>query len=543
MKKWFSLLLAMVMVVGMLPTAMADEVMKITWLGDNPPLEDGSWGEQAFEKTFGVDVEVVRATTAEERAVLYASGDIPDFITAGSLSEVVNLVDQGLVMPYTIEMVKENMPEYYEMCVGIDPNFFTYGSVDGELYGFPRMAATAAAAIGGAIRADWLINLGLEVPTTVEELTNVFEKFTYGDPDGNGINDTYAMTAGGNHDQVLQRLFFPSIFGIYGVNPYYWTEENGELVFGFVSEGSKKALTLLADWYAKGYIDPEFVTTDYRTSGIDITYKFASGKVGYMDNVSYDDYEWDNDGHVSAKWVANQPAWQEFFNSTTDTKVLFKYNVTKGFSDELGAVGPYYINMNPVVNEDGVQGKYLNEGTVSTYFCFGANCSEEKIAKIMQILNQEATDEETYMLHFGPEGNQWIYDADGTTRIYNPDYVNMPDYHPQGQKNGIGWCLFPMLFSNPDLLTAVGGDRYEQRYDRTLPEFIDYPQFGNKLTSSLPSDAEYPELTKNFVTTTLVKLVRGDISMDEWDNIVAQWYADGGEQLTKEANEWYATIK
>ena len=147
------------------------------------------------------------------------------------------------------------------------------------------------------------------------------------------------------------------------------------------------------------------------------------------------------------------------------------------------------------------------------------------------------------MLHFGSEGNQWIYDADGTTRIYNPDYVNMPDYHPQGQKNGIGWCLFPMLFSNPDLLTAVGGDRYEQRYDRTLPEFIDYPQFGNKLTSSLPSDAEYPELTKNFVTTTLVKLVRGDISMDEWDNIVAQWYADGGEQLTKEANEWYATIK
>ena len=108
-----------------------------------------------------MDVEVVRATTAEERAVLYASGDIPDFITAGSLSEVVNLVDQGLVMPYTIEMVKENMPEYYEMCVGIDPNFFTYGSVDGELYGFPRMAATAAAAIGGAIRADWLINLGL----------------------------------------------------------------------------------------------------------------------------------------------------------------------------------------------------------------------------------------------------------------------------------------------------------------------------------------------------------------------------------------------
>ena len=543
MQKGLSFLLAVMVALSMMSVVHAEEKMVITWLADNPPLEDNSWGEQKFEEVFGVDVVIKRATTADEKAVLFASGDIPDFIVAGSLSDVVSLVDQGIVKPYTLEMVQENMPEYYAMCVEAAPDFFTYGMVDGELYGFPRYNATGAAAIGAAIRADWLQNLGLEVPTTVQELSNVFEKITYGDPDGNGIDDTYAITAGGNGTGTYQRLYFPSIFGIYGVNPFYWTKnEAGELEFGFVSEGSKKALTLLADWYSKGYIDPEFVTTDLRTSGVDVTYKFATGKVGYMDNVSYDDYEYDNDGHVTAKWVANQPAWQEFFASTTDTKVLFQHDVTTDFSDALNEVGPYYINLKPVADEDGNPGKYLNEGTVSTYFCFGAYCDDAKMAKIMQILNQESTDEETYMLHFGPEGNQWIYDTDGVTRIYNPNYTECEDYHPQGQKNGIGWCLFPMLFSNPDLLTAIAGDRYVQRYDRTLPVFVAFDQFKNELNTALPSEAEYPEAMTTFVTTNLVKIVRGDISMDDWDEVVQEWYENGGEQLTKEANEWYATV-
>jgi len=543
MKKFLSILMALIMVLSMTPASLA-ETMELTWLSGHPPLEDGSWGELKFEETFGVDVVIKRADSADEKAVLFASGDIPDFIEAGQLADVANLVDQGIVKPITLDMIKANAPEYYEMCIGIDPDFFTYGVVDGEIYGFPRLSATGAAAIGAAIRSDWLKALDLAVPTTVAELTNVFDKFTNGDPDGNGQNDTYALTAGGNNTGNWQRLFFPSIFGIYGVNPFYWTEKaDGELEYGFVSEGAKKALTLLADWYAKGYIDPEFVTTDLRTSGMDVAYKFATGKVGYIDNISYDDYEVDNDGHVTAKWVANQPKWQEFFASTTDTKVLFQYDVVTDFSDALDAVGPYYINLNPVADEEGNPGKYLNEGTVSLFLCFGANASDEEVAKMLQILNQQAMDEETYMLHFGPEGNQWIYDTDGVTRIYNPNYTECEDYHPQGQKNGIGWCLFPMLFSNPDLLTAVAGDRYVQRYDRTLPVFTSFPQFGNKLAAALPSQAEYSELTTTWVATNLVKIVRGDISMDKWDDIVAEWYNMGGDVLTKEANEWYDTVK
>lgn len=43
------------------------------------------------------------------------------------------------------------------------------------------------------IRQDWLENLGLSQPKTIDELINVIEKFTTDDPDGNGVDDTYGL--------------------------------------------------------------------------------------------------------------------------------------------------------------------------------------------------------------------------------------------------------------------------------------------------------------------------------------------------------------
>ena len=44
------------------------------------------------------------------------------------------------------------------------------------------------------MRIDWLENLGMDVPTNWDEFVAVLEAFTFGDPDGNGENDTIGMT-------------------------------------------------------------------------------------------------------------------------------------------------------------------------------------------------------------------------------------------------------------------------------------------------------------------------------------------------------------
>jgi putative aldouronate transport system substrate-binding protein len=550
MKRFSSKLIAMLLVIclslGMALSAGAEAKMTITWMGDVPPLTDGTWGEQKFEELFGVDVVIVRAETEEEKTVLYASGNIPDYLIGGTIANVTSLADQGLLAEIPLEMIQKYMPRYYAMCTGYDPNFFTYGMVNGKIMALPRYNAVGTAPIAAAIRADWLKKLNLAVPTTVAELENVFTQFTVGDPDGNGKNDTYAISAGGGSEGPIQRLYFPSIFGIYGVNPFYWTKDlSGALQYGLISEGTKKALTLLNKWYAAGLIDPEFVTTENRTSGTDVNSKFASGMTGYVDNQSFDDYQWDNDGHVNAKWVANAPAWQEFFTANQgDTKNMYKYTGTMNLDDSY--IDPYYVNLNPVADENGNVGGYITEGNVSTFLCMGAQVAgdEAKMGKILSILESIAMDEEVYLNHFGPEGEQWMWNADKTQRVYNPKWNEVANYHPQGQVNGIGWCLWPMYFTNPEFLTTVGGDRQIQRYNNLFPIFQSFKSFGNALKVGLVSEAKYSELTSTYVRDYIVKAIRGEVSIDEtWDGMVSDWLAQGGQEMTDEANAWLASIK
>lgn len=64
-------------------------------------------------------------------------------------------------------------------------------SVNGRLYGVPR--ARDLTRNGLSWRQDWLDNLGLEEPTTLEAFYKMLYEFTYSDPDKNGQDDTYGM--------------------------------------------------------------------------------------------------------------------------------------------------------------------------------------------------------------------------------------------------------------------------------------------------------------------------------------------------------------
>ena len=72
---------------------------------------------------------------------------------------------------------------------------------------------------GLLIRKDWLDNLGLEVPTTLDELFDVMYAFTYNDPDGNGKNDTWgygAFIEETTYESYPGRRFEP-LMGAFGV--------------------------------------------------------------------------------------------------------------------------------------------------------------------------------------------------------------------------------------------------------------------------------------------------------------------------------------
>lgn len=129
------------------------------------------------------------------------------------------------------------------------------------------------------LRKDWLDNLGLKEPSTMDEVADVLRAFIENDPDGNGQADTVGLAVlptvyGGypnNHFAV------DNIFTAFDAYPEVWiTDSEGKAVYGSVQPEMKDGLQLLADWYAEGLIDKEFTT---RTTD-DIVALISGGQCG-----------------------------------------------------------------------------------------------------------------------------------------------------------------------------------------------------------------------------------------------------------------------
>lgn len=129
---------------------------------------------------------------------------------------------------------------------------------EGQLYGFPVNESNGCITY---IRKDWLEKLGLEVPKNYEDYIKVLEAFTYRDPDGDGKDDTYGVTASGFMDgsaPYVQCLpeFWQNAY------PYFHQDETGKWVDGFTEESTYEALTRLQDAYASRIIDQEVISNN-----------------------------------------------------------------------------------------------------------------------------------------------------------------------------------------------------------------------------------------------------------------------------------------
>lgn len=69
---------------------------------------------------------------------------------------------------------------------------------DGKIYGMPSVGMRQIDSIQSLcfINQTWLDKLGMQQPTTVEELYNVLKAFKTMDPNGNGIADEIPMLGG-----------------------------------------------------------------------------------------------------------------------------------------------------------------------------------------------------------------------------------------------------------------------------------------------------------------------------------------------------------
>lgn len=153
---------------------------------------------EAFEKATGYKAEVTAIFDDFEIKLAQRAGqkDLPD-IVLNDVSQLGTMQSQGILREIDLKEIK-NSKDMTEQALKASK------AVDGKTYGIPYSAQANAL----LIRSDWLKNLGLEAPTTWDELVEVAKAFTENDPDGNGQNDTYGLAVPGSTKRGYASWYF-----------------------------------------------------------------------------------------------------------------------------------------------------------------------------------------------------------------------------------------------------------------------------------------------------------------------------------------------
>ncbi|KAB8125928.1 extracellular solute-binding protein [Gracilibacillus oryzae] len=228
---------------------------------------------QRLEEETGVHIEWKNYTGesfAEQRNLAVASGDLPDAIMNAGYSdyELLDLADEGAIVPVedlidqympNLQAVLEKAPEYRAMMTAPDGHIYAFPWIEELGSGKESIHSLDAT---GWINVEWLNELGLEMPSTTEELKEALIAFKENDMAGDGqtIPMSFIINHGG---EDLSFLFSP--FGE-GENWDHTVVTNDDKVlFTSGQDGYKDAITYLNELYELGLMDVEAFEQEWNT--------------------------------------------------------------------------------------------------------------------------------------------------------------------------------------------------------------------------------------------------------------------------------------
>ena len=229
---------------------MGDSFTKNQWLID-------------LEKRTNIKIKwqvVSSSDWGEQKSILLASRRLPDIILGNMTfndGDILNNIEYFLPLDDLIEKYMPNYKHAMEMLPVLrSVSTFPDGKIYSLAKNLPHRPQTRNHPI---INKKWLDNLGLQIPSTINELTQVLMAFKERDANGNGnINDEYPLSF---HQSIHVDLLNP--FGITDINESLMTISGGEIFFYPTSDRYRAAMQWVRDLWNAGIIDPESFTQDF----------------------------------------------------------------------------------------------------------------------------------------------------------------------------------------------------------------------------------------------------------------------------------------
>lgn len=447
------------------------------------------------------------------RLALTGSEELPDVFPVYGTQMIADMIESGRVKAID-EDIEKYMPDRLKEIYDKYPQTFYPVTKDGKTYGLACAPVLTEGQVM-VIRQDWLDNLGLKAPATLDEFEAVIRAFTEEDPDGNGKKDTYGFTYEG--DSIYNNGWVADPVILFSANsgkyiPGSWQEdENGELVYGSINEGNRATLERMAQWHANGWIFQEAAAT----SAWDAMTQFTEGKAGIF---------------IGRPWA---------IDSVKDVTSVAPEAVIKA-----------YPNIRQENGEPTYQSAQTNDGWL--------------------MFNKDFNNMEAFFTYY-----DWLYDVAFGTGDFQYGFLEGCDYDIVDGEVVFDSALFDppvtdpflpgkstVLKNSPSLDTmqayadisegkeAVSGAQirakasfvtsegyvvaYEHK-DELIPNL-----FNGEPTATMKKNWEQLQTMEKQVYTNIIY---GKEPVEAFDKFVEDWKAQGGDAITEEINEWYRNVK
>lgn len=521
---------------------------------DGDTVENNAWTRWQKE-TMGIEWKVSwaspdGATNSQKLDLAFASGDMPDVIRP-SAAQLSKYVQAGLVQPigdlveqYASPLVKWGIDDAVEQTQGA---FFLPATIGGQIYAMPTMSDTIIFWNNGFIRQDILDELGMTIPSTIPELEAVFEAYKAKYPD----KYPFAMD---NKLAAMQIVNAAYKVGRGREDSGYWVKrDDGSVGYGSIQPEAKQALEKMAEWYQKGYIDPEFVVKDGEKMREDV---IAGNFMTYYGS-------WASIASPFTPLWANvpeaDPIVMPFLKGEDGQTRVYDRTWFQGMcAITTNCENPeallYMMNLNwdsELRNNEGIRNAMSQQGYEFKY----------PVTEVRQPLNVEEIAKEH------PQATEpkelWIYD-------YPEELQGMGFFNNFFTHNSrlFGFNGLPVTVINEDLKAMAEYERTNggitlnsnsqtmlDQWNATTPNMVKnwakteaywsaFEKSGDyvaDLYAGAPTElmSEKQAYLNKLELETYTRIIMGTQPIDEFDTFVDNWNSNGGAEITAEINEWY----
>jgi len=473
----------------------------------------------AIERDLGIrlkNIWVADTTQYQQKLQMsISSNDIADLMQV-TMPQLQQLIEADQIMDLTELYEKYATPETKAYISGDGGKQLDSANIDGKLMAIPATNGPYGASTQIWIRRDWLKQLNLPEPKTMQDVLAIAEAFAKQDPGGTGKSYALPLTKDFLNDGTFDMKGF---FNSYHAYPNQWVEnEEGKLVFGSIQPQMKQALKQLQDMYIAGYLDTEFAVKDLAK----VNELLASNKVG----VVYGPF-----------WLSAYPL---FGNAVKDDKLVQDW-------------WPY-----PITSIDSEPAKSQIELGVSGYYVVSKKAKHPEAAiellnKWVQAYTAPKEGDEVYFLQNEEAASYWkLSPVRAFSQIEN---VMLGESVPKAVEAKDGSALTGLEAPNRfgKIMKYLDGD---------MAEWAEYPMSGPKGAFSIMYDylqtdryhynafygtpgqvmTEKQPVLDSKMNEVFTKIVMNQLAIDEFDAYVDEWLRLGGSAMTDEVNEWYAGL-